>query len=121
MKQTPLRRKALLKTGVKQRKRHGKSTRTKALDISPRVKRRVWERDGEACVLCHSRRAAPNAHYINRSQGGLGIEQNIVTLCAACHDRMDNGADGSRLRRQVKEYLGKCYPGFSDEKRRYVK
>lgn len=31
--------------------------------------------------MCGSSYAMPNAHYIARAQGGLGIEENIVTLC----------------------------------------
>ena len=33
----------------------------------------------------------PNAHYISRAHGGLGIEENIVTLCLDCHNNYDNG------------------------------
>ena len=54
--------------------------RTKALDIPEKVKRRVWERDGHQCVLCGSIYAMPNAHYISRAQGGLGIEENAVII-----------------------------------------
>lgn len=38
--------------------------RTKTLDISKKVKDRVWERDGGRCVLCGNPQAMPNAHYI---------------------------------------------------------
>lgn len=46
--------------------------RTKALAISDKVKQAVLDRD-EYCVWC-GRQGAPNAHYISRAQGGLGIE-----------------------------------------------
>ena len=69
-----------------------KSKRARACDISQKVKAAVWERDGGCCVICGRRdTAAPNAHYIRRSRGGLGIAENIVTLCAECHRRQDNG------------------------------
>ena len=55
--------------------------RTKLLDISKAVKDKVWERDGHRCILCESIFAMPNAHYISRAQGGLGIPENVVTLC----------------------------------------
>ena len=42
-------------------------TRTRRLDITPRVKEEVWERDGGRCILCGTSEAAPNAHYIARS------------------------------------------------------
>ena len=62
------------------------SKRSKACDISMEVKKKVWERDEHKCVICHNPYAKPNAHYIARSQGGLGIEENIVTLCLRCHN-----------------------------------
>ena len=63
-----------------------KSKRAKACDISKKVKDRVWERDGGRCIICGSPYAMPNSHYIRRSQGGLGIEENIVTMCLCCHN-----------------------------------
>ena len=61
-----------------------KSKRAKALDISKQVKEIVFARDKGKCVVCgNSYNVMPNAHYIPRSKGGLGIEQNIVTLCTA--------------------------------------
>ena len=50
------------------------SKRSKACDISPKVKKKVWERDNHCCIICGSPYAMPNAHYISRAQGGLGIE-----------------------------------------------
>ena len=89
--------------------------RANALDISPCVKRAVWERDGGKCVLCGSLLAAPNAHYIARSHGGLGIERNIVTLCWACHDRYDNSAGHRYIRRELRGYLQNCYPDWDED------
>lgn len=67
--------------------------RTRALDITPHVKKLVWERDGGKCILCGSQfTAMPNAHYISRAHSGLGVEQNIVTLCMDCHHAYDNTA-----------------------------
>ena len=58
--------------------------RTKALQIPPAVKRAVHDRDGGLCILC-GRPGDPVAHYISRAQGGLGIAENVVTLCGGCH------------------------------------
>lgn len=69
------------------------SKRSKACDISQKVKEIVWERDNHHCIKCGSPYAMPNAHYIARSHGGLGIEQNVVTLCFNCHHNYDNGKD----------------------------
>ena len=100
-----------------------KSARTKATDISARVKKIVWERDSGRCVVCGScRNVMPNAHYIPRSSGGLGIEQNIVTLCTSltpnrCHDRFDFGTRAEReaIRTKIRAYLKSIYPDW-DEK-----
>lgn len=106
-----------------------RSKRTKALDISPAVKKRVWERDGGCCVLCGSRvNCMPNAHFIPRSQGGLGIEQNVVTLCTPmsenqCHRRFDFGGEEERsaIRAVLKAYLQSQYPGWSEKELVYRK
>lgn len=52
------------------------SKRAKACAISSAVKKRVWDRDNHCCVYCKSIYAFPEAHYIPRSRGGLGIEEN---------------------------------------------
>lgn len=94
---------------------------TKATDISPAVKTAVWKRDGGRCVLCGSHMAAPNAHYIARSHGGLGIEQNIVTLCLFCHDRYDNSADRMHIRTELRSYLKSKYSDWDESKLTYRK
>ena len=64
---------------------------TKATSIPRSVKDAVWERDQHRCILCGSHQGAPVAHVIRRSQGGMGIERNIVTLCPHCHREFDEG------------------------------
>lgn len=88
--------------------------RTKALAISKAVKDRVWERDGRCCVLCGSPYAAPEAHYISRAQGGLGVEENVVTLCRACHGRYDNSSERPYIRPRLAAYLKGKYPGWDE-------
>ena len=97
-----------------------KSKRAKALDISQAVKAAVYERDGGRCVLC-GRPGAPNAHFIPRSQGGLGIEENVVTLCIECHNRYDNGAFRAQTEAELEAYLRGLYPDWSREKLYYRK
>ena len=94
--------------------------RTKALAITPETKRRVYERDGERCVLCGAR-GYPNAHFIARSQGGLGIEENIVTLCVNCHNAYDNSAFRRVIREELREYLKEKYPDWEEQKLYYRK
>lgn len=69
-----------------------KSKRSKACDIPGKVKETVFERDKGCCIVC-GRPGFPNAHYLSRARGGLGIEQNIVTLCPDCHFEYDNGKE----------------------------
>ena len=99
-----------------------KSNRSKACDISPEVKAIVAERD-ESCVTCGSKYAFPNAHYISRSKGGLGIEQNVVMLCPKCHMQYDQGNRIKReiLRGMIGRHLHRYYPDFPDDERRYKK
>lgn len=97
------------------------SKMSKACDISPRVKRKVWERDGQCCILCGNPRAWPNAHYIPRSQGGLGIEQNIVTLCGYCHHDYDNGGKREEYGRMIRDYLRAHYKNWDEKKLVYDK
>lgn len=92
-----------------------KSRRSKATDIPKKVKDAVFERDGGCCVVC-GKRGMPNAHYISRAKGGLGIERNIITLCFECHNKYDfgNASEKQSLKYIIKEYLVSCYPDFNE-------
>lgn len=95
-----------------------KHRRSKACDISPAVKKAVWERDGGRCILCGSfRDVMPNAHFISRAHGGLGVPENIMTLCRSCHDRFDNGGGELRkaMRERAWEYLKTHHEHWNEE------
>ena len=95
---------------------------TKATGIPQHVKEAVFERDGGRCVRCGRVRGAfPNAHFIARSQGGLGIEENILTLCWPCHYEYDNSANRAEIREQLRQYLISKYPGWDETKLIYKK
>ena len=99
-----------------------KSKRSKACDITQAVKKKVWERDNGQCIICHSPYAMPNAHFIPRSKGGLGIEQNIVTLCQNCHHNFDNTSQRLYYYTYVKDYLQVKYGAeWNEEKLIYKK
>lgn len=99
------------------------SKRAKACAISPKVKAVVWERDMHRCVYCKSIYAFPEAHYIPRSRGGLGIEENVLTLCRLCHDAFDNGT--ATMRQEIghycRDYLKALYPGWDEKNLIYRK
>lgn len=104
--------------------------RTKDLQIPYRVKQAVAERDSvdgwPCCVLCG--RPAPTsapfafscAHYIARSQGGLGIEEDILTLCPVCHREYD-GVKRNEFRPILRRYLSEYYTDWDEKKLTYQK
>lgn len=98
-----------------------KSKRAKACDISKKVKDIVWERDGGKCIICGSRYAFPNSHFIRRSQNGLGTEENIVTMCQRCHSMYDQGVDRRAIEAYTEAYLKSIYPNWDRTKLTYKK
>lgn len=94
--------------------------RTKALQIPPEVKAKVLKRD-KWCVWCGSPYGQPNAHYISRAQSGLGIEENILTLCPECHRRYDQSTERPKMREFFKDYLKSKYPEWDEAKLIYRK
>lgn len=86
-----------------------------------KVRKIVWERDHHRCIFCHSLYAFPEAHVLPRSEGGLGIEQNVVTLCRECHRKMDQTTKRKELLPQAKAYLEQFYGSWDDEKVKYKK
>ena len=94
-----------------------KNKRTKALEIPPTVKRKVYERDNHRCVWCGRWVDVSNAcaHFIPRSSGGLGVEKNILTLCADCHRAFDQSDRRTQMRRVFRKHLMESYSDW-DEK-----
>lgn len=105
--------------------------RTKALSIPREVKKAVSDRDSyedyPCCIWCgtpaptEDRLAFSNAHYISRAQGGLGIEENILTLCPKCHRQYDHTTARETMRIYFRGYLRSKYPEWSEEKLFYKK
>ena len=100
-----------------------KSRRSKATDITSKVKRIVYDRDEGRCIIC-GRQGYPNSHYISRAKGGLGIPENIVTMCIECHNNYDNGSDlelKNYIKDRTKEYLKRQYTSWNEENLYYKK
>lgn len=99
-----------------------KHERTKATEIPKKVKEVVWKRDGQRCIYC--KRWIPmffaNSHFIKRSQGGLGIEENVVTACPDCHDKYDTN-HYLRMYQYTKKYLSSKYDNWDIKKLIYDK
>ena len=95
---------------------------TKARDFDRKEKQAISERDSvggwPCCVYCGSAAPAPlawsNAHFISRSQGGLGIPENGLTLCPECHRRYDQTKDRAEMRVFFREYLKSHYPCWDE-------
>lgn len=98
-----------------------KSRRSKACDIPLAVKKKVWERDGHKCIVCWNNKAMPNGHFISRANGGLGIEENIVTLCSICHKNFDQTVERPEYREYIRAYLKSTYPNWDEKKLVYKK
>ena len=93
---------------------------TKATMIPVAVKRAVFARDGGHCIVCGAP-GDPVCHVVRRSQGGRGIEQNIVTLCPHCHREFDEGPLHESYYVRIVAYLKGFYPGWNREDMRYKK
>ena len=99
------------------------SKRAKAVDIPTSVRKKVLVRDKGFCVVC-GQPGIPNSHYIKRSQGGLGIEQNVVCMCVKCHNAYDNGNDKMKTKMihdKVKKYLKRQYKDWKEDNLYYKK
>lgn len=107
----------------KEYKSHLPSKRTKALDITKKTKLAVWERDNHRCIFCG--KLVPwnnaNSHFIKRSQGGLGIERNILTNCEECHHKFDDTPEREVLWEHAERYLMSKYRDFDINKLTYKK
>jgi 5-methylcytosine-specific restriction endonuclease McrA len=95
---------------------------TKARDFDRNTKIAISERDSingwPCCVYCGAAAPAPlawsNAHFIARSQGGLGVLENGLTLCPECHRRYVQTTDRKHMRRYFWEYLKSHYPYLTE-------
>lgn len=94
--------------------------RTRATNIKTRVKRTVEERDGGCCIFC-GRRGRGEAHVIPRSHGGLGVEQNLITVCRECHFQMDDTIARPLFLELAKKHLKKFYPDWTTDSVIYKK
>ena len=88
-----------------------KHNQTKKTEIHKDVKIIVWNRDMHKCIFCG--KLVPwnyaNAHFIPRSAGGLGIEENIFTACENCHREQDNGLNTKLYTDKAEKYLRTYY------------
>ena len=87
-----------------------------ATGISAEMRAKVYARDSfdgcPCCIICG--RPYPQIHhYIERSRGGLGIEENLVCLCATCHARL-HGSQYRVMTSHIRRYLMNKYPYWNE-------
>lgn len=100
------------------------SKRRKATDISQRVRKEINERDRLTCVSCGRNYNLQIAHiYLPRSRGGLGVKENLATLCIECHLKYDNGRfeDQQQIKTRVHAYMESIYGQPNLEQLKYKK
>ena len=63
--------------------------------LRPEQKKRIRDRDGHQCKKCHKKKSdfpeiELQSHHIRPfAQGGLTIDENLITLCRECHQSLD--------------------------------
>lgn len=106
-----------------------KSKRTKATSIPYRVKKAVWDRQMGMSLVSGKAISISECccHYIPRSKGGLGIEENIIGLTHEEHMVFDNNLPGSHkyesqmIGAVAKKHLQASYDDWSEDKLVYRK
>lgn len=84
--------------------------------INKVTRKRVYKRDGYACVLCDDSRHLQIHHIVPRGEGGPGeAEMNLVTLCPRCHalahgtDIDGVGKSKEEVEQAIVEYISDRY------------
>ena len=108
-----------------------KSKRAKATEFERETRIQILQRDKYQCLFCRLGKYGKSEcdwitdimHYINRSAGGLGIEENGVTGCRYHHSLLDNGNKGYRkeMLEDMKKYLQGIYPNWNEDMLYYRK
>ena len=98
--------------------------RTKALSITWNTKEKVWKRQHGRSLYSGKPISVSECccHFIPRSKGGLGIEENIIGLTYEEHMIFDNNLIGSHLaeskliEKKAREHLMKSYSDWDESK-----
>lgn len=105
---------------------------TKAKNFDKKTIQRIDERD-EGCIFCKvgrwpggndlERSTFDVAHIVNKSQGGIGIEENGVKACRFHHHMLDNGNRGYReeMQKYIEKYMERFYPEWNKQMLLYHK
>lgn len=88
-----------------------KSRRSRKTAISQNVRQKVHQRD-QWCIFC-GRTGTDVMHFVPRSSGGLGIEQNLALGCRSCHMMLDQSTNRREMMLFFEEYLKSHYGEFN--------
>ena len=107
--------------------------RARKAEFTGKTRKIIEERDN-GCIFCQMGYRMEKAfwmdlntfsimHYIPRSKGGLGIEQNAAVGCQYHHDMLDNGNGGHReeMLELFAEYLESMYEEWDETELVYNK
>ena len=107
--------------------------RARKAEFDTKTRRIIEERDN-GCIFCQMRYRMEKAewldlntfsimHYIPRSAGGLGIQENGAVGCQWHHDMLDNGNGGHReeMLELFEEYLQSVCDDWDKDKLKYNK
>lgn len=107
--------------------------RTRKLQFDKKTIKNIVERD-EECVFCKLGYETIGAdpftlqikdimHIVNKSQGGLGIEENGALGCRYHHHLFDNGNKGLRqqMEHDINTYMKSYYHDWNRSKLTYSK
>ena len=106
--------------------------RSRKCQIPDRVRKKVLERD-KGCIFCQmgyhlppeeftASSALQIMHFVPRSQGGLGIEENLAVGCVYHHMILDNGRDTRAEMLEIfEEHLKRRYKNWSRQQLIYNK
>lgn len=101
-----------------------RSKRTKAVDISQKVREEVYARDQLKCISCRRPYNLQVAHiYLSRAKGGLGVKENLAILCIQCHLNYDSGKRKAqeKVKGRVHRYMERIYGEPDLDKLKYKK
>ena len=108
--------------------------RNRMTEFKGQVREKIKQRD-KGCIFCKMGYMMPDPekdyfgisnfqimHFVPRSQGGLGIEENGAIGCIYHHNLLDNGAKTRKEMLELFEnYLKRNYPQWDKKKLIYRK
>ena len=108
--------------------------RTRKLQFSAGERKKIIARDNGKCIFCENGyftkcgsdfllSIKETMHFVPRSAGGVGVEQNGAIGCKYHHEMLDNGSSGRRREMLdfFEKYLRGKYPGWNREALIYKK